>query len=127
DKLELTLDELQRMGHPVAHMKVMSGFRHPHYNAQGVGKGGRAVESRHQYGDAADVLADNDRDGRMDDLNGDGRVNGKDSELIARAVERVESAHPELIGGMGRYHATNAHGPFVHIDVRGNAARWGGA
>lgn len=127
DKLELVIAELQGMGHPVAHVQVMSGFRHPFYNAQGVGRGGRARESRHQYGDASDIFVDNDYDGMMDDLDGDGRVTLKDSDLITLAVERVEMAHPELTGGMGRYHATHAHGPFVHVDVRGTPARWGGA
>ncbi len=127
DKLELVIEELQLMGYPVEHVQVMSGFRHPFYNAQGVGKGGRARESRHQYGDASDVFVDNNYDGMMDDLDGDGRVTMLDSDLIILAVEKVEMAHPELIGGMGRYHATHAHGPFVHVDVRGTPARWGGA
>jgi uncharacterized protein YcbK (DUF882 family) len=127
DKLELVIDELQRMGYPVQRLQIMSGFRHPFYNAQGVGAGGRARESRHQYGDASDVFADSDGDGWLDDLDGDGRVTVLDADLMVLAVERVEMAHPELIGGMGRYHATHAHGPFVHIDVRGRAARWGGA
>jgi len=43
----------------------------------------------------------------------------------AQAAERVEREHPDLIGGVGIYHATSAHGPFVHIDVRGTRARWG--
>ena len=127
DKLELVIDELQLMGYPAQHLQVMSGFRHPFYNDQGVGRGGRARESRHQYGDASDVFLDNDYNGMMDDLDGDGRVTVLDSDLIILAVERVEMAHPELIGGMGRYHATHAHGPFVHVDVRGTPARWGGA
>lgn len=127
DKLELVIDELQLMGYPVQHLQVMSGFRHPFYNLQGVGRGGRARESRHQYGDASDVFVDNDYDGNMDDLDGDGRITLLDSDLIILAVERVEMAHPELTGGMGRYHATHAHGPFVHVDVRGTPARWGGA
>jgi hypothetical protein len=127
DKLELVIDELQLMGYPVQHLQVMSGFRHPFYNLQGVGEGGRARESRHQYGDASDVFVDNNYDGMMDDLDGDGRVTVLDGDLIILAVERVEMAHPELIGGMGRYHGTHAHGPFVHVDVRGTPARWGGA
>jgi hypothetical protein len=127
DKLELVMAELHAMGYPVRHLQVMSGFRHPFYNAKGVGAGGRARESRHQYGDASDVFADSDRDGMMDDLDGDGRVTVLDTDLIILAVERVEIAHPELTGGLGRYHGTHAHGPFVHIDVRGSAARWGGA
>ena len=127
DKLELTIDELRSMGYSVTHLTVMSGFRHPAYNQQGVTRGGRAQDSRHQFGDAADVFADNDRDGMLDDLDGDGRVTIRDGNLIVRAVQRVETKYPALTGGMGRYHATHAHGPFVHVDVRGNAARWGGA
>jgi uncharacterized protein YcbK (DUF882 family) len=127
DKLELVMDELRLMGYPVQRLQVMSGFRHPFYNALGVGAGGRARESRHQYGDAADVFVDNDGDGRMDDLDGDGHATVMDADLIILAVERVEMAHPELTGGIGRYYATHAHGPFVHVDVRGTAARWGGA
>jgi hypothetical protein len=124
DKLELVIDELNAMGVRVTHVQVMSGFRTPAYNAQGLGSG-RAEDSRHQYGDAADVFVDNDRDGRMDDLNGDGRVNIKDADVLVRAAERVEARNPSLVGGVGRYPATSSHGPFVHIDTRGHRARWG--
>jgi uncharacterized protein YcbK (DUF882 family) len=106
-------------------MQVMSGFRTPAYNARGVGAGGRARDSRHQYGDAADVFVDNDRDGWMDDLNRDGRIDLRDADVIVAAAERVEWRHAQLVGGVGRYRATSAHGPFVHIDVRGHRARWG--
>ncbi|MBC7791556.1 MAG: hypothetical protein H7Z74_16535 [Anaerolineae bacterium] len=125
DKLELVIDELQAEGIRVTHLSVMSGFRTPRYNAQGVGKGGRAATSRHQYGDAADVFVDNNRDGIMDDINRDGRVNTRDAAVLLRAVERVELAHPQLIGGVGVYPATRSHGPFAHIDARGHRARWG--
>jgi uncharacterized protein YcbK (DUF882 family) len=103
----------------------MSGFRHPSYNQRGVGKGGRARDSRHQFGDAADVYIDNDRNGRMDDLNRDGRVNTADVRVIEDAVRRVEQRHPELLGGLGLYKSTSSHGPFAHIDTRGTRARWG--
>jgi hypothetical protein len=125
DKLELVIDELRLMGVQVNKMKVMSGFRTPQYNAQGVGKGGRADNSRHQYGDAADVYIVNGSKDWMSDLNGDGKVNTKDAQVLANAAERVEQKHPDLVGGIGIYKATSAHGPFVHIDVRGNRARWG--
>ena len=124
DKLELVIQELERGGVPVRHMQVMSGFRTPQYNDQGVGAGGRAQNSRHQYGDAADVFVDNDRDGRLDDLNGDGRVDTRDVTVMVAAAERVERRYPELVGGAGVYRANSAHGPFVHIDVRGSRARW---
>ena len=125
DKLELVIAELQRTGVPVSRMTVMSGFRTPQYNQQGVGAGGRAQDSRHQYGDAADVFVDNDGDGWMDDLNRDGRVDHRDAQVILSAAERVERAHPDLTGGVGVYRATRAHGPFAHVDVRGRRARWG--
>jgi hypothetical protein len=125
DKLELVIDDLTLHGTPVRRMVVMSGFRTPQYNDRGVGAGGRAQDSRHQYGDAADVFVDNDGNGRMDDLNRDGRVDARDTQLVIDAAERVERAHPDLLGGAGRYRATRAHGPFVHIDVRGYRARWG--
>ena len=126
DKLELVIDDLKQHGIRVEHMTVMSGFRTPQYNAKGVGrKGGRAKDSRHQFGDAADVFVDNNRDGRMDDLNRDGRVDARDAAVIMAAVERVERAHPSLVGGVGLYRSTRSHGPFAHIDVRGSKARWG--
>jgi hypothetical protein len=126
DKLELTIEELARMGHPVRGLFVMSGFRTPDYNEQGVGSGGRSAISRHQYGDAADVYPDDQGRGQMDDLNGDGRVDLKDARILAAAAEAVEERHPELAGGIGVYPATSAHGPFVHIDARGKRARWNG-
>ena len=125
DKLELVIDELQRSGVAVSRMTVMSGFRTPQYNQRGVGSGGRAQDSRHQYGDAADVFVDNDGDGWMDDLNRDGRVDHRDAQVILAAAERVERRHPDLTGGVGVYRATRAHGPFAHVDVRGRRARWG--
>ena len=82
--------------------------------------------SRHQYGDAADVYPNDRGKGRMDDLNGDGRVDLTDARILANAADAVERQHPELVGGIGIYPATSAHGPFVHIDARGTRARWGG-
>ncbi len=125
DKLELVLSELRSMGVPASRLRIMSGFRTPQYNQQGVGAGGRAQDSRHQYGDAADVYVVNgDRDW-MSDLNRDGRVDTRDAQVLAQAAENVEREHPDLTGGVGIYKATSAHGPFVHIDVRGTRARWG--
>ena len=125
DKLELVIDDLEAHKVHVEHMVVMSGFRTPQYNAQGVGRGGRARDSRHQFGDAADVFVDNDGNGRMDDLNHDRRIDSRDARVILQAVERVERAHPELVGGAAPYRATKAHGPFAHVDTRGERARWG--
>jgi hypothetical protein len=124
DKLELTIDELRSQGVRVDHVHVMSGFRTPQYSATGGNTAGRANLSRHMYGDGADVYVDNDRDGHPDDITGDGRVTTRDAERFAAAAERVEKAHPSLVGGIGIYKACCGHGPFTHVDVRGSRARW---
>lgn len=123
DKLELVLSELDAMGVPAHRMIVMSGFRTPQYNGKGLDQG-RASLSRHQYGDAADVWVDNDADWYIDDLNGDGRRDTGDARVMLKAMERVEAKHPDLVGGGGIYADNGAHGPFLHIDVRGKRARW---
>ncbi len=124
DKLELVGDQLQSDGLPSS-LHIMSGFRTPQYNAQGVGdKGGRATQSRHMFGDAADVFVDADGDGQMDDLDGDGRITIADARVLLAVAERIELDHPELVGGLSAYPGTSAHGPFVHIDARGVRARW---
>ena len=124
DKMELVLAELRALGIRTSGVKVLSGFRTPQYNRGGGDPRGRAALSRHMYGDAADIYIDNDGNGAMDDLNGDGRVNIRDARVIQDAVERVERAHPRLIGGCGIYPGTGSHGPFTHIDTRGYRARW---
>jgi uncharacterized protein YcbK (DUF882 family) len=123
DKVELILRELNARGIPTRRVVVLSGFRAPYYNDRGVGEG-MARASRHQYGDAIDLIIDDDGNGRMDDLNRDGRVDHGDTQPIAVALSRVERAHPDLRGGLGTYTATGPSGPFVHIDVRGTSARW---
>ena len=122
DKLELVIQELNAMGIRAEAIDVMSGFRTPQYN--GPGGDGRASLSRHMWGDAADVWIDNDGDDQMDDLNGDGRIDLDDAAVMMRAVERVESKYPSLVGGAGIYPTTNTHGPYIHIDARGHRSRW---
>jgi uncharacterized protein YcbK (DUF882 family) len=93
---------------------VHSGFRTPAHNG-GVWRA--AKDSRHQYGDAADVAIDAD---------GDGRVTLKDEAIVARAVDQVENEHPDLIGGLGLYTSRHYRTPYVHIDTRGKRSRWKG-
>ncbi|HXT18542.1 MAG TPA: hypothetical protein VN706_23140 [Gemmatimonadaceae bacterium] len=93
---------------------VHSGFRTPAHN-HGVWRAAR--DSRHQYGDAADVAIDAD---------GDGRVTLRDEVLVARAVEQVEREHPDLVGGLGLYTSRHYRTPYVHIDARGKRSRWTG-
>lgn len=125
DKLELTIQELERRGHPVDNVFVISGFRTPWYNVSGGNPQGRGARSRHMYGDAADIAIDNDGDRCMDDLNGDGKVDIADARVIVEAAEAVEQQYPLLIGGIGIYRPVpGSHCGMVHIDTRGNRARW---
>ncbi|MDQ6737190.1 MAG: DUF882 domain-containing protein [Gemmatimonadota bacterium] len=125
DKLELVLEDLESQGISTQRVAVLSGFRTPAHNFALGDASGRARESRHQYGDAMDLIVDSDGTGRMGDLNRDGRVDIDDVRVIEDAVNRVERAHPELAGGLGVYREMGPSGPFAHIDVRGTRARWG--
>jgi uncharacterized protein YcbK (DUF882 family) len=104
-------------------MRIRSGFRTPAHNFAVRGEGS-ARDSRHQFGDAADVFIDQEGNGKMSDLNGDGKVSFADVKMILDAVERVEARYPELAGGTGLYAYSGRSGPFAHIDVRGTRARW---
>lgn len=122
-KLERVLEKVNAEGIPATTLHVMSGYRTPHYNRLL----GNVAFSRHMYGDAADVFPDEQRrDGRMDDLNGDGVVDIRDSIVLRGWIEELELAYPTFFptGGIGVYESTEAHGPFVHVDARGRAARW---
>lgn len=123
DKLELVLGELRDKGVDNSRVVVLSGFRAPYYNDLRIDEGA-ARASRHQFGDAADIIIDADGNGRMDDLNGDRRSDLRDLSTIGAAVASVERRYPELIGGLGTYAAMGPSGPFAHIDVRGTSARW---
>jgi hypothetical protein len=113
DKLELVIAEIANergdTSHVAVKVDVHSGFRTPAYNRR---VPGAARDSRHQYGDAADVAID---------ANGDGRITHADTRIIVRAVNVVEQDHPELVGGLGLYRE-----PYVHIDARGFRKRWRG-
>jgi hypothetical protein len=123
DKLELVIEDLDDHGVNAEGMRIRSGFRTPAHNFAVRGEGS-ARDSRHQFGDAADVFIDQVGNGKMSDLNGDGKVNFADVKMILDAVERVEARYPELVGGTGLYAYSGSSGPFAHIDVRGTRARW---
>lgn len=122
-KLEATLAALHAQGIAADTLFVMSGFRTPWYNRS---IGNTTVYSRHLYGDAADIFVDQDNDGLMDDLDGDGVVSRDDAAYLARLVEQAVAAHEgvPLTGGLGIYGPASHRGPFVHVDVRGYRARW---
>jgi hypothetical protein len=123
-KLEYVLELVNGRGYRADTFYVMSGFRTPAYNT-GLGN---VRYSRHQWGDAADIFIDQSpKDGRMDDLNGDGRSDVRDAIALYDLIDSQFSV-PEYgvyHGGLGNYGPTHSHGPFVHVDTRGFKARWG--
>lgn len=122
-RLENLLATANESGIKASTFQVMSAYRTPQYNKA---IGNTTSFTRHQYGDAADIFVDDDGDGRMDDLNGDGRHDKQDALVLHRLAEKTEGT-PEaggLDGGLSAYSPTHSHGPFVHVDTRGYAARW---
>ncbi len=122
-KLEQILAALNNSGRVTDKLVIMSGYRTPWYN-RSIGNG---AYSRHLWGGASDIFIDeNPRDGVMDDLDGDDQVNRNDAIWLAGFIERMSQRGDfhERIGGLGIYGANSAHGPFVHVDVRGSRARW---
>jgi hypothetical protein len=123
-KLELLLEALNNDGRAAETLTIMSGYRTPFYNA--------AIRnvpySRHVYGGAADIYVDESpRDGHMDDLNRDGRIDYRDAQHLLRLADTLfrDVDYVDLRGGMGVYRRNAAHGPFLHIDARQQRARWG--
>jgi hypothetical protein len=123
-KLEAILERVNQHGFQVDTLQVMSGYRTPYYN-HAIGD---VLYSQHQWGSAADIFVDKDDQGRMDDLNHDGRIDVEDAKYLYDLIEELlgEPGFGKLQGGMGYYRATAAHPPFVHVDVRGTKARWAG-
>lgn len=121
-KLEAVLAAVNRAGHRTPTLHVMSGFRTPAYNRA---IGNTTDLSRHLWGDAADIFIDNTGNGMMDDLNGDGRVNDADAQILLRIVAAVEQSDRSVEpGGISLYRTIPGRGPFVHVDARGTPARW---
>lgn len=130
-KLELVVDELNQQGYPVRTFSMISGYRSPHYHFGGIDRGDelKAKYSRHLWGDAADLIVDDDGDRVMDDLNGDGEHNCADAAIVFLAGREVDHRLARLndpaVGGRGLYDHHDAkerdadQTPYVHIDARG--------
>ncbi len=153
DVLETVLKKVNERGYACPTLSVMSGYRTPFYNRA---IGNVTTYSRHLWGDAADIFIDaHPVDGEMDDLNRDGVVNIRDTQvlydivynlyepqmprfltsglfyeprlqhLLANGTVEDQQVQRLMTGGLARYRETGAHGPFVHVDVRGVFTRWG--
>ena len=122
-KLEMLLALVNESGIDAPTFHVMSGFRTPYYNRL---IGNRTKYSVHLYGGAADIFVDVDQDEYMDDIDGDGNVDVEEAQLLASLLEAQTSkeSYDRFVGGLGIYAPAPHRGPFIHIDVRGEAARW---
>lgn len=121
-KLEYLMDILKAKNINVSGFKFISAYRTPYYNKSI----GNVKYSRHIYGGAADIYIDENGDGRMDDLNKDGKLDNKDAEFMYQLIEEHSDNQDyiDFVGGLGFYKRTEAHPSFVHIDTRGFKARW---
>lgn len=123
-KLETILKKINEKDYAAETFNVLSGYRTPYYNKVI----GNVRYSRHNWGGAADIFIDeNPKDGMMDDLNRDGKNNWEDAKVLYDIIDEMYGKpwYAPFVGGLGRYKKTDAHGPFVHVDVRGFHARWG--
>lgn len=120
--LERLMTHLRGQGYTISTLGVISGYRTPWYNK----KIGNTPNSRHVYGDAMDFFIDQDGDGRMDDLDGDGSVTNADVDFLYELVDEFRRLpeNADLVGGVGRYYANGRHSGFVHVDTRGYSSRW---
>jgi hypothetical protein len=122
-KLEALLEAFRHAEIEATTLFVMSGYRTPAYNRD---IGNQTPYSRHAYGDAADIFIDEDRNGRMDDLDGDGDGDAADARRLYDIANELadEDAYRPFLGGLALYGPAPHRGPFIHVDTRGKRARW---
>lgn len=122
-KLELILQLFHENGIPCHSLAIMSGYRTPYYNKIL----GNVSYSQHLFGGAADFYIDeHPEDGQMDDVNQDGEINIKDAQYLLQLIKVLshKKEYRGFEGGLAAYKKNSAHGPFLHIDVRGYEASW---
>ncbi|HXG18001.1 MAG TPA: D-Ala-D-Ala carboxypeptidase family metallohydrolase [Methylomirabilota bacterium] len=150
--LETVLKKVNEQGRRCHTLSIMSGYRTPYYN-RAIGNS-TTYSRHLWGDAADIFIDVNPRDGEMDDLNGDGVVNVRDAEvlydivydlyggptqrylagsffqepdlqrLLTRSVFDMSNMQQLLTGGLARYRENGAHGPFVHVDVRGVFTSW---
>ncbi len=120
--LEFILQRVQAEGYKINTFGFISGYRTPYYNATIE----NTPNSRHVYGDAADIFIDANNDGKMDDLNRDGLINERDVQVMYDLIDALseDAEFQPFLGGLGFYKRTSAHEGFVHVDTRGVKVEW---
>jgi hypothetical protein len=122
-KLEYFLAEVNYAGYYAETFGIVSLYRSPYFNKK-IGNG--TGFSRHIYGDAADIFIDNSGNEWMDDLNGDGKLDIGDADILFDLAKKFDQKqeYAALQGGLSSYHANGVRGSFIHIDTRGFHVTW---
>ena len=128
DRLEALVEALRSPAMPEPRIRILRGYISPNEATQLQRQGVDLSEfSRHKYGDGVALILDNSGDGKMDDINGDGRVDIADLDHLAQAVEKLER-DTGLFGGLGICGGPTdplmPDTPYISIDLRGARQRW---
>jgi len=125
NKLEMIIKKLNDSGTTVSNLYILKGFESP-VTFEKKRKEGYTISkySRHQYGDSVAFIIDENNDGVMDDLNGDGNVDITDLEKVKSVITLIESQQGEY-GGLGLIMSDKEFKtPYIQIDTRGFGSRW---
>lgn len=127
-RLEDLISALQEKGVKVTTLTILRGFMTPSQVELLRRKGLDIAQfTRTIYGDSAIFIIDENNDGIMDDLTGDGKVDQEDFEVIAGIMTRLEDG-TKLFGGLGFSKNFKDPGyrdtPNIQIDTRGWRTRW---
>ena len=127
-RLEDLLDALKEAGIKVSSFKILRGFIPPNGVELMRRKGIEIAQfSRTIYGDSCIFIIDENGDGMMDDITGDGNVDQADFEVVAELVMAIEDK-TRLFGGLGFSSTFKDPGfkdtPNFQIDTRGWRVRW---
>ncbi len=112
-RMERILASVNSAGWPVQTFSVLQGYRTPYANKQF----GGARLSRHQWGEAADIIIDESpKDGVMDDLNGDALIDANDEKTLRDAVNKALSVSKlrQMSEFLNEYKQAQPS-PFVHV------------
>jgi len=121
-KLEYLLKEINNAGIPARTIRIRKAYLTPEKNALK----GNAIYSRHIYGDAAQIIIDENNDGIMDDVNGDGKTDMKDARWLFELIDKLSGRkdYQRFEGGLAHYKLNKKFGGYVYIDARGNKVRY---
>lgn len=127
-RLEDLLAALKENGVKVNTFKILRGFIPPNGVELMRRKGIEIAQfSRTIYGDSCIFIIDENGDGLMDDITGDGKADQADFEVIAGLVTKIEDS-TRLFGGLGFSPTFKDPGfkdtPNFQMDTRGWRVRW---